>query len=221
MNFGFHNIPKSLEEVSLAIRRWRMKLFAEILERTPEGPVTILDIGGTAHFWKNTGYEFLSRCRVTLMNLNIEPTDGVANVDSVVGDACRMAEFGDQSFDICFSNSVIEHVGTFYDQKRMANEIRRVGKGYFVQTPYRYFPIEPHSLVPFWPWWPIWLRVALFRRVSLGWMGKQTDQFIARAEVEQIRLLNAKEMQWLFPDAQIHYEKFGFFTKSLMAVREP
>ena len=57
--------------------------------------------------------------------------------------------FKDKSFDAVFSNSVIEHVGTFEDQKMMANEVIRVTNFYFIQTPNLYFPIEPHFLVPF------------------------------------------------------------------------
>jgi hypothetical protein len=217
------NSADSRQEGSLAnhMRRRRMRLLAKIIEHMPEDPVSILDIGGTACFWKNAASEFLPRCRITLMNLSIEPTDGLPNVHSLVGDARRMSEFCDRSFDLCFSNSVIEHVGTLYDQKLMAHEIRRVGRGYFVQTPNRYFPLEPHFLMPFWSWWPIWLRVSLYRRVPLGWMGKQPDQYIARADIEQIRLMNSQEMRWLFPDAQIHREKFGPLTKSIIAVREP
>lgn len=57
-----------------------------------------------------------------------------------------MKQFQDNEFDAVFSNSVIEHVGDYEAQRQMANEIMRVGKRYFVQTPNFYFPIEPHIL---------------------------------------------------------------------------
>ena len=65
-----------------------------------------------------------------------------------VGDAVDMPGISDGAFDVVFSNSVIEHVETYENQRRMAAEIRRVGRRYFVQTPNRHFPLEPHFLVP-------------------------------------------------------------------------
>ncbi|WP_255695553.1 methyltransferase domain-containing protein [Rhodohalobacter sp. 614A] len=53
----------------------------------------------------------------------------------VQGDALDMHMFEDKSFDVVFSNSVIEHVGSFENQRRFADEVRRVGKAYWVQTP--------------------------------------------------------------------------------------
>jgi hypothetical protein len=132
-----------------------------------------------------------------------------------------MPEFDDLAFDVCVSNSVIEHVGTLFDQQAMACEIRRVARSYFVQTPYRHFPIEPHFLVPGWQYLPVAVRCAIFRRFELGWMGRQPDPFLARAEVEQIRLLDARDMRALFPDAVILLERVGFLTKSLVARRLP
>ncbi|MEM2045934.1 MAG: class I SAM-dependent methyltransferase, partial [Candidatus Bathyarchaeia archaeon] len=61
------------------------------------------------------------------------------DVEWIIGDA-RCMPFKDKSFDVVFSNSVIEHVGNYDDQKMCAEEIRRVGKCYFVQTPNFYFP---------------------------------------------------------------------------------
>jgi len=54
--------------------------------------------------------------------------------------------YSDNEFDICFSNSVIELVGSFEDQRKFANEIRRVGRKLWVQTPARSFFFEPHYL---------------------------------------------------------------------------
>lgn len=66
----------------------------------------------------------------------------------VQGDG-RNLPYTNNEFDIVFSNSVIEHVGTFEDQKRFAEEIRRVAKSYWVQTPNRHFPVETHLIAPF------------------------------------------------------------------------
>ena len=76
-------------------------------------------------------------------------------------DATNLHEFGDASFDIAFSNSVIEHLSTFENQARMAAEVRRVARAYWVQTPNFWFPIEPHFLVPAWHWLPGWLMAVL------------------------------------------------------------
>jgi len=65
--------------------------------------------------------------------------DGIANV---VGDG-RYLPFRDGSFDIVFSNSVIEHISSPEDQQRFADEVRRTGRAYWVQTPDYRFPIEP------------------------------------------------------------------------------
>ena len=66
----------------------------------------------------------------------------------MVGDGCAL-KFPDKSYDIAFSNSVIEHVGSWERQQAFAKDIRRVGKAIWVQTPARECLIEPHYLAPF------------------------------------------------------------------------
>ena len=83
------------------------------------------------------------------------------NFKSIIGDARNMKMFRDKKFDLVFSNSVIEHVGDYFQQQRMAEEIYRVGNCYFVQTPNRYFPIEPHFLFPFFNFLPMKIKVFL------------------------------------------------------------
>jgi len=209
--------PQSLAS---RLRRQRMAWFVELLNAVP-APVRVLDVGGTVAFWRSTAADWLPRCQVTLVNLRPEDTGDLPGATAVAGDARHMPRFADRSFDLCFSNSVIEHVGTLYDQRAMAREIRRVAHGYFVQTPYRHFPLEPHFLVPFWQYLPAGVRAALFRRFRLGWMGRQPDPFLARAEVEQVRLLNRREMRVLFPDATLLAERVGPLVKSLVARKAP
>lgn len=123
-------------------------------------------------------------------------------------------------FDFCFSNSVIEHVGTRDDQLRMAREVRRVGRGYFVQTPNRYFPLEPHFLVPGWQFAPVSVRTFLLQQKDLGWVRRVKDRSLARAVVESIRLLTLEEIQVAFPDGKIYHERICFLTKSFVAWRD-
>jgi hypothetical protein len=200
------------------LRRERMRYFIELLESYSE-PVRVLDVGGTPSFWQRNAPDLPKVVHLTLLNLTRTPTGDLANAVSVAGDARDLRQFADRSFDICFSNSVIEHVGTLEDQRAMAREVQRVAKSFFIQTPNRWFPIEPHFLFPGWQFLPVSVRAALHRRFRLGWMPPQPDPALARREVEEIRLLTAGEMQSLFPGASIRREKIGPFTKSLMAIR--
>ena len=60
--------------------------------------------------------------------------------------------FSEKEFDWVFSNAVVEHVGLDEDQIAFINEMLRVGKNVFFTTPNKYFPIEPHTHVPFIHW---------------------------------------------------------------------
>jgi hypothetical protein len=82
----------------------------------------------------------------------------------VEGDACNVHQFADRSFDVAFSNSVIEHVGPQEKQEAFAREVLRLGKSYWVQTPSAWFPIEAHSGLRFYWFYPERLRGWLLRR---------------------------------------------------------
>lgn len=118
--------------------------------------------------------------------------------------------YKDGEFPVAFSNSVIEHVPKDR-QARFASEISRVADRYYVQTPNRYFPIEPHYQLPLVQFLPERVLKALNKRFSFG--------FREKGRWEPVRLLSARELQRLFPDAEIHREKLFGLTKSLMAVR--
>jgi hypothetical protein len=136
---------------------------------------------------------------------------------SIVGDARDMRGVRDQEFDVVFSNSVIEHVGSFSDQAAMASEVRRVGERYFIQTPNKYFPIEPHFLVPGFQFLPLGIRARLHARRDLGWWKKADSYEAALAEVSTIRLLTERDVRKLFPEARVFKERFYGLTKSFIA----
>jgi len=210
----FSKIADNRDGMSLAtqFRRKRFALFQSLLAKV-ERPVHILDIGGTEDYWRMMSLDD-DQMFITLLNLQQENVT-TSNMNSMAGDA-RDIQVLDQSFDIVFSNSVIEHVGTIDDQSKMANEVRRVGKRYFVQTPNRYFPLEPHFLFPLFQFLPVKLRVWMLQKFDLGWFKRETDAVKAREIVESIRLLNKKEFSALFPEATIYEEKIFGLTKSFV-----
>src|SRR5690606_38569539 len=115
--------------------------------------IRILDLGGTEEYWRDKSLIKKNNVSITLLNLSAQPVS-LPNLKSVAGDATNLTQFGDQSFDLVYSNSVIEHLYTFENQKKMAAEIQRVGKRYFVQTPNKYFFIEPHYALPLFQFLP-------------------------------------------------------------------
>jgi hypothetical protein len=211
----FKKIVDHRDNASLAthFRRRRFAFFLSLLAQV-ERPVSILDIGGTENYWKMMNLND-DRVFITLLNLTNHEV-ALPNMTSVAGDA-RAIQEGDLSFDVVFSNSVIEHVGTFQDQLKMAREVRRVGKRYFVQTPNKYFPLEPHFHFPFYQFLPLSVRVFLLRNFKLGWIPKTPDAGKARELVEEIRLISRNELMSLFPDALLFEERVFGMTKSFVA----
>lgn len=202
-------------------RLQRFRRFLSVVDEVvaERGRCNVLDVGGTNDYWlANEDMWGDKPMHVTVMNLGADPTSH-PKLTAVTGNACDMREHSDGSFDLIHSNSVIEHVGRWRDQKAMANEVRRVAPRYYVQTPYVWFPIEPHYRAPLIHWLPIQLRAAALRRKAIGFYPKATTIDEAMASAEDASMVDAKQMQALFPDATIEREKFGFFTKSLIAIR--
>lgn len=203
------------DSLSTRLRKKRFAFFKSLLNKLPR-PITILDIGGTEVFWKTMEFTPVDDVKIILLNLShIQTTQ--PNFESLVGDARDLSRFSDRQFDVVFSNSVIEHVGEFSDQWKMASEVRRVGKRYFVQTPNRYFPIEPHFLLPLFQFYPLFLKVFLVRHFNLGWYKKIEHKQTAIQTVTSIRLLTEGELRKLFPEANIYKEKIFGLTKSFIA----
>ena len=91
--------------------------------------------------------------------------------------------------------------------------------GISCRRPNKWFPIEPHFMVPFWQFLPVWLRSRLLMRSDIGCVGRVQDYLLAKATVESIRLLTAREMRWLFPDGEVLRETVGPLTKSIVIRR--
>jgi methyltransferase family protein len=166
----------------------------------------VLDVGGLPFNWS-----LLPQSpRLVMLNIAIPTAPGPGPGPAaawVIGDGRRLP-FRDGAFDLVFSNAVIEHVGDFESQRRFAEECRRVGLGYYVQTPNRRFPVEVHLMRPFIHWMP--------RPVQERLLPRRKSWFLS-----EIRLLNRGEMERLFEDAEIWHERVLGLSKSLIAVRRP
>jgi 2-polyprenyl-3-methyl-5-hydroxy-6-metoxy-1,4-benzoquinol methylase len=206
------------DSLAATLRSKRLNLLLSLLSTLPT-PIKVLDVGGRVAFWQSTGLldtEF-AQVSITLLNTSVEEIRREhPQMKYVVGDARDMSQFRPKEFDFVFSNSVIEHVGSYANQSRMAKEIERVGKRYFVQTPNFYFPIEPHFVFPAFHWLPIAIRVWLITHFNLGWYRKFSDVQSASAEVRAIRLLKKREFARLFPDSELFEERFFGLTKSFV-----
>jgi hypothetical protein len=194
---------------SATVRRWReqrYRLFEQLLDLRPED--RILDVGAG---WGAALERFNTVNPIVAVDLKLDTTQwlGSPNVTAMQADGTNLP-FADREFDVGFSNSVIEHVPKRL-QPAFAAEMGRVARRYYVQTPNRYFPIEPHYQLPFFQFLPERARKALNRRFNLGWQ--------ARGQWEEITLLGARDLRRLFPDAEIHRERVLGLTKSLIAVR--
>ena len=190
----------------------RMRRFVELFGVRDTS--RIVDVGGTADNWSYIS----QKPRLTIVNLEKMATD-CDNIAYAAGDA-RALTYQDKAFEIAYSNSVIEHVGTWEDQIRFAAEIRRVGQGYYVQTPYRWFPIEPHFVAPFIHWLPKSIQRHLTWAGAWYWTVKPDRKGID-SYIDEIELLDVRQMKTLFPDAEIMRERFLGMTKSLIAVKRP
>jgi ubiquinone/menaquinone biosynthesis C-methylase UbiE len=189
-------------------------LFRSRINDIPK-PFTILDIGGTQQYWQTMDFND-DGISITLLNLYREHVSDL-RCNSISGDATDLQQFPDKSVEVIHSNSVIEHLFTKDAQARMANEVRRVAKNYFVQTPNYFFPVEPHWIFPFFQFLPFTFRVWLTQHFSLGHIRKIPDRKEAEKQVREVRLLTYKELRELFPEATIYREKCLFFTKSYVA----
>jgi hypothetical protein len=164
---------------------------------------------GTQGYWEHMGF---TGDDLQLTLLNTEPIEvTLPQVTSVIGDARDMREFKDKEFEIVFSNAVIEHVGNFDQQRHMAEEVQRVGKRYILHTPNRYFPIEPHVLIPFFQFLPLSVKVFLATHSpNWGWKASHLG------ELSTIRLMSERELRSIFPGARVYKERFWGLTKSFI-----
>lgn len=218
------NRPDSLAS---SFRRRRFALILDLLTPLLAGAdrVRVLDVGGRRDYWELVPAEIAPRLDILILNnedveleTGARPDDGLS-VTYALGDACEMPQYADGSFDLVHSNSVIEHVGSLQNMARMADEVRRTARAYYVQTPYLWFPIEPHYGVPFFHWLPAATRAQLGWKRKIGYRAQMPTWRASAALADHTELADRTLMRELFPDAEHRRERFALMTKSLIAFR--
>ncbi len=193
--------------------RARARRWEKFLETFPDiGEMTVLDLGGTPNYWANVPVQ---PGHVTCVNLDPQYTSEVPWIEHVVGDVCEPPA---GEFDLVVSNSLLEHVGGHQPRLRLAEVVRSSAERYWVQTPYRYFPIEPHWLFPGMQWLPYHARVEVSLRWSFSHVQTSTRE-AAENRVNEIDLVGIDQMRGYFPDATLWYERFAGLVKSIVAIR--
>jgi hypothetical protein len=196
------------------------KMVTDCIDRF--GRCEVLDVGGTEQFWSVWADDFdWTKMHLTCVNLGIDARKGGPSdrIDFVSGDARNLSSIADGHFDIAFSNSVIEHDGSWRDMMAMASEVRRVARAYYVQTPYFWFPVEPHARTPFIHWLPESIGYRIVMHHDVGFWGRKSTVNGAVRALQEAKLLDIRQFGALFPDAEIHRERFYGLTKSMIAIR--
>jgi hypothetical protein len=200
-------------------RAARLQHLIEAIAQT-RGSCRIIDLGGEPAYWGQFDLERLRALNVSILVVNLAPqVSDDPMITFVQGDARALAQFEANAFDLAHSNSVIEHVGEWGGMRAFAEELRRLAPSYYVQTPYFWFPIEPHFLTPAFHWLPEAVRVRMLMRRRLGHHGRESTVGEALATVRSARLLDRAQFSALFPDAHLELERAFGVVKSLIGVR--
>lgn len=119
--------------------------------------------------------------------------------------------FADNTFDIVYSNAVLEHAGSSEQQRFFLSELCRVAKRRFVAVPNRWFPVEHHTGLPFVNFLP----KATFRRLL------SKTRYDCWSHEENLNYVSADELRSMWPDAtpQVVYSGIGvgMFQSNLVA----
>ncbi len=211
-------IKKLVPLISPNFREKRELIFRNLFIDLIQRGCKILDVGGEPDYWEHSirrAKDLYQHCEIVCVNPKTFESHS-KNIRCVIGNATDMSEFEDKSFDIVFSNAVIEHVGDFKKQAKMAANMQRIGRYYFIHSANYYFPIEPHYFFPFANRLPFSMQYVIGRY----WPGHPRIKDFSAKSKEYIRthtrLLKLPELMKLFPGATIVKEKFLGMTKSFM-----
>ena len=217
---------------SLRSRENRMRRFADALTAEGLRGATLLDVGGTRAYWEQWAPLLppgaVARIDVTNLPGEIRDLDG-QNIEisgiPIRFVAANLLENSSPALEACYDVvhciSVIEHVGDAVAQRVFATAIRNLGRHLWVQTPAKEFPLEAHFRLPFFAWWPLYLRAFFNWRFRLGVMPRHRLWPEALAFCRSTRLLTRRDFSRLFPSCSIWTERILGLPKSYVAADFP
>jgi len=178
--------------------------------------MSVLDLGGRVGMWLRAP---LRPAHIHIVNLQAPPAEIPSWMRVDQGDACALGpEVMGCKYDLVFSNSVLEHVGGHAQRARFASNVHALSARHWIQTPYRYFPLEPHWLFPGFQFLPLNLRAEISQRWPLvHFPAESRDANIRR--VMEVELVSRTEMHAYFPTSRLLSEKAMALTKSLIAIK--
>jgi SAM-dependent methyltransferase len=167
----------------------RARIYQTFLSTMKPGPTTrILDLGASDYEKAEANlleklYPWPSNitCGTIGSTGNISAAHPAVNVVSLV--AGQPLPFTDYSFDIAYSNAVLEHVGDRMQREALIREALRVAKSVFFIVPNRWFPVEHHTAIPFLHFSPMLFRSVLAQTRLKFWARKDSLEFLSRAQI--------------------------------------
>lgn len=211
------DIHKVYRVFMMRFRPARMKAIKDMFTPTLDGNGSVIDLGGTAIWWKDMN---VRTQRITIINLDDTHKEEVlaAGYQFSAANACKLP-YATGSFDLAFSNSVIEHVGDWEDQVAFAREMLRCGKQVYMQTPNKWFPVEPHLIAVFIHWLPFRIQRRLVPWFSIWAWVTRPDQKTIDDVIKSLKLLSRSEVEQLFPGCEIRSERVLGLTKSFIVTK--
>jgi hypothetical protein len=193
-------------------RRWEL-----LLKTFPDlDQMSVVDLGGDPSTWQQSS---IHPKHVHVVNIEPFSADLPSWMETDLGDACALPEqIASRRYDLVFSNSVIEHVGGHERRTRFADTVHQLAPRHWVQTPYRYFPIEPHWIAPGMQFMPIRVRAWMATWWPLAHV-KSKSLREALGGVLWTELIDRTQMRYLFPDSTLVNERLLGLTKSLIAIK--
>jgi len=189
-------------------RRLRRKLFNRLIQISPGWK--ILDIGCGENFRSPWFENFPNIVGIDIRRLD---PSGKPYQKFVCGNACELP-FANYSFDLVYSNSLIEHLPTRDHQRQFASEVGRVGRYYWVQTPDIGFRVDLHYHLPFFQHIPEKWQPSLADRITRGWN-------ISDYRFETVLGLNGDRLLALFEGAALFRQRFLGLSQSIVVARLP
>ena len=190
--------------------RWLVETFPDLAQ------MSVIDLGGRIPTWQRAP---VRPKHVHVVNMEPSRTDIPDWAEFDLGDACALpAHIAGRRYDLVFANSVIEHVGGHERRERFADSVHQLSDAHWVQTPYRYFPIEPHWMAPGMQFMPVAARTQLARQWPLSY-GRGKSRDTALRTVLGVELLDRTQFRYYFPDSLMRTETILGVPKSLIAYR--